>query len=69
MNNSSASTFSSVFMILQISVVFLLSLKNVGPIHMNIIKKKRALYVFITPICTDGQGGGRLDGCVGEEWN
>lgn len=56
-------------MILQISVVFLLSLKNVGPIHMNIIKKKSALYVFITPICTDGQGGGRLDGCVGEEWN
>lgn len=69
MNDSSASTFSSVFMILQISVVFLLSLKNVGPIHMNIIKEKSALYVFITPICTDGQGGGHLDGYVGEEWN
>jgi len=56
-NNSSASTFSSAVMILQVSVAFLLSLRNAGPVQVTVVKGEGALYVCVTPAGSDGREG------------
>lgn len=56
-------------MILQISVVLFLSLKNVGPIHMNVIKKKVHYRYLLLQFAPMGREGDTWTAVLGEEWS